>query len=61
MEKAKLALRKYLLDNKEQVKSDLEKMREISDGMNMSSYIENLSSSFSVENIEVYQNKNFNH
>lgn len=59
IEKAKIALRKHLLDNKEQVKLDLEKMREISNGMDMSSYLENLSSSFSVENIEIYQDKNF--
>ncbi len=59
IEKAKIALRKHLLENKDQVKSDLEKMREISQGMDMSSYIENLSSSFSIENIEVYQDKSF--
>lgn len=61
IDKAKLALRKHLLDNKEQVKLDLEKMREISKGMDMSSYIENLSSSFSLESIEVYQDRSFDY
>ena len=61
LEKAKLALRKHLLENKEQVQSDLQRMREISKGMDMSSYIENLSSSFSIENIEVSQDKNFDY
>lgn len=61
LEKAKLALRKHLLENKEQVKSDLQRMRGISNGMGMSSYIENLSNSFSIENIEVSQDKNFDY
>lgn len=61
IEKAKIALRKHLLNNKEQVKSDLNKMREISKGMDMYSYIDNLSSSFSIENIEISQNKEFDY
>ena len=42
IEKAKIALKKHLLENKEQVRLDLEKMREISTGIDMSSYVENL-------------------
>ena len=61
IEKAKLALRKHLLDNKEQVKLDLDRMRGISNGIDMFSYIENLSKSFSIEKIEVYQDKNFDY
>ena len=61
LEKAKLALRKHLLENKEQVKADLKRMREISKGMDMSSYIENYTSSFSLENIEIIQDEKFDY
>jgi hypothetical protein len=53
IEKAKIALRKHLLKNKEQVRLELEKLREISTGIDMNSYVENLSNSFSVENISI--------
>ena len=39
LEKAKIALRKYLLANKEQVKIDLEEMRKKSKGNDIFSYI----------------------
>jgi hypothetical protein len=39
LEKAKIALRKYLLANKEQVKIDLEEMRKKSEGNDIFSYI----------------------
>jgi len=53
IEQAKIALRKHLLDNKEQVKADLEKMREISKGIDIFSYIENISNAFAIENAEI--------
>jgi hypothetical protein len=61
IEKAKIALRKHLLDNKEQVRLDLERMRKISTGIDMSSYIENLSNSFSIENISIEKEKSFDY
>ena len=60
-QKAKIALRKHLLDNKEQVRLDLERMRKISTGIDMSSYIENLSNSFSIENISIEKEKRQTH
>ena len=39
LEKAKIALRKHLLVNKEQVKIDLEEMRKKSEGNDIFSYI----------------------
>ncbi|MCG8860076.1 hypothetical protein [Tenacibaculum finnmarkense] len=53
IEKAKIALRKHLLENKEQVRLELEKLRKISTGVDMPSYIDNLSNSFSIENISI--------
>ncbi|MFD1293847.1 hypothetical protein ACFQ5N_08375 [Lutibacter holmesii] len=61
IEKAKIALRKHLLENKEQVKLDLEKMRKISIGTDVFSYIENLSNSFSIANISISQEKNIDY
>lgn len=61
IEKAKIALRKHLLENKEQVRLDLEKMREISTGIDMSSYVENLSNSFSIENISIEKEEAFDY
>ncbi len=53
LEKAKIALRKHLLENKEQVKADLNKMRSSSSGIDMFCYVESLSNSFSIENIKI--------
>lgn len=61
IEKAKLALRKHLLENQDQVKLDLAKMREVSNGTDISSYIDNLSNSFSIENIKISQEKSFDY
>lgn len=61
IEKAKIALRKHLLENKEQVRLDLERMRKISTGIDMSSYIDNLSNSFSIENISIEKEKSFDY
>jgi hypothetical protein len=61
IEKAKIALRKHLLENKEQVRLDLERMRKISTGIDMSLYIENLSNSFSIENISIEKEKSFDY
>lgn len=49
LEKAKLALRKYLLENGEKVAYDLEVMRKMSEGKDIFNYIENLSDAFSFE------------
>ena len=61
LEKAKLELRKHLLDNKDKVKADLEKLREISKGMDLSSYVERLPASFAIENIEVVTDNSFDY
>lgn len=47
LEKAKLALRKHLLANRDRVLSDLEEMRKKSEGNDIFNYVENLSESFS--------------
>jgi len=49
LEKAKLALRKHLLENKHKVASDLEAMRKLSKGMDVFSYMDKLSDAFSFE------------
>ena len=41
-EKAKLALRKHLLENREKVAADLIAMREKSDGYDIFTYVDNL-------------------
>ena len=47
MEKAILALRKYISENREQVRKDLDKMREQSDGKSdVYSYFKNFSKNF---------------
>ena len=51
LEKAKLALRKHLLSNKEQVVADLAEMRRKSEGNDIFNYVENLSNAFSFENV----------
>lgn len=51
LEKAKLALRKHLLENKKKVSADLEEMRNKSKGKDIFSYVENLSDSFSFESV----------
>lgn len=48
LEKAKLALRKHLLENKEQVAFDLNKMRQKSVGNDIFRYMENMSNAFSL-------------
>ncbi|HRP37017.1 MAG: hypothetical protein BGO87_07430 [Flavobacteriia bacterium 40-80] len=47
LEKAKLALREHLLNNRDRVLSDLEEMRKKSEGNDIFNYVENLSESFS--------------
>ena len=47
LEKAKLALREHLLDNRDRVLSDLEEMRKKSEGNDIFNYVENLSEPFS--------------
>ena len=56
LEKAKIALRKHLQENKDKVKADLERLREISNGTDVFSYLENLSEALSMEKIEVLNN-----
>ena len=49
LEKAKLALRKYLQENGDQVAADLDAMRKISVGKDIFNYVENVSDAFSFE------------
>lgn len=51
LEKAKLALRKHLLENKEDVLNDLNTMRSKSTGKDIFNYVENLSSAYSLSHI----------
>jgi len=53
-EKAKLALKEYLLANKSKVRADLEQMRNKSVGNDIYNYVENLSKSFSFESVTSY-------
>jgi len=53
IEKARLALREYLLANKDKVAGDLVEMRSKSEGIDILSYTERLSSSFSFENVGI--------
>jgi hypothetical protein len=49
LEKAKLALRKYLLENRDKVVADLDTMRKMSEGNDIFRYVENMSEAFSIE------------
>lgn len=64
LEKAKLALRKHLLENKEKVVADLNAMRIKSSGNDISSYIRNTSNAFSLSNLatsnEIFYTFSFN-
>ena len=51
LEKARIALRKYLLANKDRVVADLEDIRKKSEGHDIFNYVERLSNSFSFENV----------
>ncbi|MCR6638266.1 MAG: hypothetical protein NVV82_04545 [Sporocytophaga sp.] len=51
LEKAKLALKKYLLENKEKVAADLDEMRKKSEGKDIYNYIDIVSSAFSFEEV----------
>jgi hypothetical protein len=51
LEKAKLALRKHLLENKDKVAADLDKMRKKSEGKDIYNYINNVSNAFSFEEV----------
>ncbi|MDB5262658.1 MAG: hypothetical protein JWQ14_1939 [Adhaeribacter sp.] len=53
LEKAKLALRKHLLANKDKVAADLEEMRRMSEGKDIFYYVENFPTSISFENTPV--------
>lgn len=50
-EKAKLALREHLLQNKQKVVADLIEMREKSDGNDIFEYVKNLSGAYSLSNL----------
>jgi hypothetical protein len=52
-EKAKLALRQYLLENKSKVRADLEDMRSKSIGNDIYNYVVNYSNSLSFSDINV--------
>jgi len=51
LEISKLSLRKYLLENREQVIIDLIEMRKQSEGLDIYNYIDNLADAFSFENV----------
>lgn len=53
IEKAKLALRQYLLENKSKVRADLEDMRSKSIGNDIYNYVVNYSNSLSFSDINV--------
>lgn len=55
LEIAKLALRTYLLQNKEKVAADLIEMRKMSEGLDIYNYVNNVCDAFSFENIEKYK------
>lgn len=50
-EKAKLALRKHLMENKEKVAADLIAMREKSEGNDIFEYVKNLSAAYSLKDL----------
>lgn len=51
LERARIALRKHILENKEKVAADLEEMRRKSEGNDIYSYINNLSKSMHIGEI----------
>lgn len=51
IEKAKLALRKHLLENREKIAKDLIAMREKSEGNDIFKYVDHISNAFSFENV----------
>jgi hypothetical protein len=51
LEKAKLALRKHLIENKDIVRKDLDRMRELSEGVDIFTYVDKLSDAFSFETV----------
>lgn len=53
LEKAKLALREHLLQNKEQVAADLMMMREKSTGNDIFKYVDNLSAAYDLNHLTV--------
>ena len=53
LEKAKLALRAHLLQNKEQVAADLMAMREKSTGNDIFKYVDNLSTAYDLNHLTV--------
>ena len=53
LEKAKLALREHLLQNKEKVAADLMAMREKSTGNDIFKYVDNLSAAYDLNNLTV--------
>lgn len=55
-EKSLIAFEKKLLANKEQIASDLKKMREASDGKDIFYYLEHLSNSLSINNVSFNNN-----
>lgn len=51
LERARLALRKFLLENKEKVAADLENMRKYSQGNDIFQYLTNIESSISLSDM----------
>ena len=61
LQKAKIALRKYLLENREKVAIDLENMRKMSEGNDIFRYVDNMSQAFSFETVTTCQEITYNH
>lgn len=60
LEKAKYALRKHLLENKDKVAVDLDEMRaNSSGGSDLTNYIDNLTTAFSFREVEVKNDVSF--
>lgn len=59
MEKARMLLREHILQNKEKVASDLQKLREKSNGNDIYNYINKLSNSFSFNHLEIIEEIEF--
>lgn len=59
LEKARLALRTHILENKEQVSADLAEMRLKSEGKDIFNYVENLSNAFSFSEVSAIKRVTF--
>lgn len=58
-EKTRLALREYIQANPDKVKADLKRMREKSDGRDIYSYMDEVSSAYSFQEIEIVEEESY--